>query len=137
MRRENMNSEIVNYLREGLRRGFSLNLLKQKLREGGFDDQETDFGNEQDVKKIDSLPVPKEDDEEKFLEDETSDEEIRGKAFVEQSLKKFSPEEKSFFEEQPYKEINLERKIRRPRLFEKIWMTFAHPEEIFESTKPE
>ena len=33
-----VNIDIVNYLKEGMKRGFSIGLLKQKLLEGGFDE---------------------------------------------------------------------------------------------------
>lgn len=35
-----VNQDIFNYLKEGRKRGFSMNLLKQKLLEGGFDERE-------------------------------------------------------------------------------------------------
>mgnify|MGYP001558107274 CR=1 FL=1 len=35
-----VNQSIVNYLSEGKRRGFAVNLLKQKLLEGGFNHAE-------------------------------------------------------------------------------------------------
>lgn len=37
------NQDIVNYLKEGKKRGFSLQILKQKLLEGGFEDKEIDL----------------------------------------------------------------------------------------------
>jgi len=37
-----VNQEIINYLNEGLNRGFSLGLLKQKLIGGGFDEKEVE-----------------------------------------------------------------------------------------------
>ena len=35
-----VNKDVVNYLKEGKKRGFSFQLLKQKLLEGGFEDKE-------------------------------------------------------------------------------------------------
>ena len=37
-----VNQEIIGYLNEGLNRGFSIGLLKQKLIEGGFDEREVE-----------------------------------------------------------------------------------------------
>src|SRR3989344_1612487 len=35
-----VNADILNYLKEGKKRGFTLNILKQKLIEGGFDEKD-------------------------------------------------------------------------------------------------
>src|SRR3989344_8979892 len=37
-----MNDDIVNYIKEGMRRGFSVGLLKQKLLEAGFNEREVE-----------------------------------------------------------------------------------------------
>ena len=48
-----VNQDIVNYLKEGKKRGFSLQILKQKLLEGGFEDKEINFA----ISEINRLEV--------------------------------------------------------------------------------
>lgn len=52
------NQDVVNYLKEGKKRGFGLDILKQKLIEGGFSEKDVDEAvNELEKKELPNLPI--------------------------------------------------------------------------------
>jgi len=146
-----VNKDILFYLKEGQGRGFSLNILKQKLIEGGFSEEDVDEAvhelhetHEPKKRLEEKIPVSmtdlktkrsKKKVEKKAVEE--TEEKSSGDAFLEQSLKKHEPGSDSFFKSQPYEHINTDHKIRRPSLFNKLGMSFSNPQDLFLRTRHE
>lgn len=146
-----VNKDILFYLKEGQGRGFSLNILKQKLTEGGFSEEDIEeaigeFQNTHEPKKIPGEEIPEtmtdlnSKDLEKKVKKKTvneTEEKSSGDAFLEQSLKKHKPGSDSLFKSQPYEHINTDYKIKRPGLFNKLGMSFSNPRDLFLRTRHE
>lgn len=119
-----VNEDIVNYLKEGVKRGFSLELLKQKLKEGGF--------NEKDIEEAAKSIPPKEDS--KKNEQKDSGENVKKETqqkLVSNSVDKKPTVEMKKADVKPIADTN------KIGVFRKIGKAIAHPSELFEKTKSE
>lgn len=117
-----VNKDVVNYLKEGAKRGFSHNLLKKKLLEGGFKEADIDeaigsLGKNKKPKSISKVSNPV----------------FPGKG---KSLK--TTGKINLKVEGPKKKVESEKMIgEKIGLFKKIGMSLAHPTELFEKTRHE
>jgi len=90
-----------------------------------------------DIKKHEEILDKSQSHKDAEFKDKDDPKENQSTAFLEQSLKKYGDKNKSFFEDQPYTEINPKFKIKKPGVFQKIGNTFSHPQNTFEETFPE
>ncbi|NCO11489.1 hypothetical protein CO038_00115 [Candidatus Pacearchaeota archaeon CG_4_9_14_0_2_um_filter_39_13] len=125
-----VNSDIVRYFREGIERGFSVQVLKKNLKDNGFREDEINDA-------INSLPASHKNKAESLEKIDNHIEQHRNQGRFMQNDEMH--EEERFRHPNMQVKMPVERKEntdgQKPGIFKKIGKAFSHPGELFSATQ--